>query len=168
MELIKLNKTIIDNLQSDDEHNNISGIIQLRNKGKAEYIPYVIRMYQQTTNEEVKKQTFLFLSELKDNKCVPFIMEAIKGEADKKIKKQLIEICWQNGLDYSEYLKLFIDIIIKEDELIGFEAFTVIENLEFLPGKSTIEPLITYIKNNLSGLSTNQQYFLNEAIKMLH
>jgi hypothetical protein len=48
-------------------------------------------------------------------------------------QEKITTACWENGLDYKNYFPVFVDIVINEDWETGFEAFTVIENMENYP-----------------------------------
>ena len=72
--------------------------------------------------------------------------------------------CWQNGLDYSLFLLVFVDFVIKEDWETAFEAFTVIENMEFLPENETIAEAELKIQQALPSATGQNEYFLKEIL----
>mgnify|MGYP001046011424 FL=1 len=44
-------------------------------------------------------------------------------------KANLLRICWESAIDFSEYLDVFVDMLLHEDFIAALEASTVIENL---------------------------------------
>ena len=72
-------------------------------------------------------------------------------------EKRLLTACWQNGLDFSTFLPVFIDLIIHEDWEIAFEAFTVIDNLEFLPSHEIIKISVGKINECLAFCQRSEQ-----------
>lgn len=164
---VKLNQRVLLGLQSKNEQENQKAINKLFSSGKPEYLPHAIKLFKETEHPEIKKQLHQLLSELKHNDCVPYLIEAIIDDKNISIRKILVEVCWQNGLKYAQYLPIFVDLIISEDDLIAFEAFTVIENLEYLPSEEIISEQITKANQNMDKISETKQYFLKETIKFL-
>lgn len=95
-------------------------------------------------------------------------MRAIENDKYKSIRKEILTACWQNGLDFSAFLPVFIDFIIREDWEIAFEAFTVIDNLEYLPGAEIIIISIAKINEALPTATNQNKYFLNEILVKLN
>jgi hypothetical protein len=94
-------------------------------------------------------------------------MRAIEDDKYKGIRKTILTACWQNGLDFSTFLPVFIDLVIHEDWETAFEAFTVIDNFEFLPGTEIINFSITKINEAMLNVSEQHKYFLNEILAKL-
>ena len=163
----KLNKKIITSLKSEDEQENLSGLSNLRTSGNAGYMPYLIEIYRETEHESVNNEAFSILCELKQQDIVPYLIDAIVGNENSGIRKKLIEVCWQNGLKYTQYLPLFVDLVIQEDDLTAFEALTVIENLEYLPGEEVLKTEIEKIAHALLNANENKAYFLNAVLNFL-
>jgi hypothetical protein len=94
-------------------------------------------------------------------------MRAIEDDKYKGIRKTILAACWQNGLDFSTFLPVFIDLVIQEDWETAFEAFTVIDNFEFLPGAEIINFSISKINEAMPNVTDQQKYFLNEILVKL-
>ncbi|MDP3434327.1 MAG: hypothetical protein Q8T04_15375, partial [Bacteroidota bacterium] len=67
---------------------------------------------------------------LKDKDSVPLLIEAIQNQKYAPELKLLVSGCWENGLNYTNYLSLFVDLLIRQDFPVAFEAYTVITNME--------------------------------------
>lgn len=165
---VKLNKNLLSKLKSTKESEIIAGLTDVRKSGNPEYLPYLIELYRESGIEDVKKEVFKILCELKLQDTVPYLMDAIVGDENKAIKKDLLEACWQNGLKYTHYLPLVIDMVIYEDEMIAFEALTIIENMDFFPGDEILKEQIQKIEKSLKSASDNKKYFLNAILKFFN
>ncbi len=120
-----------------------------------------------TDDDEVKKETLALLNTVKSDNAQSYFIEAIGNNQYEKIRKDLLAACWQNSLDFENYLPFFVHIIIEEDFETAFEAFTIVDNFEYLPGKNAKEETLAIIADQLSNLSEQKQYFLQEIQKML-
>ncbi|NQU87166.1 MAG: hypothetical protein HQ541_15530 [Mariniphaga sp.] len=160
----KVNNEIIRQLQSDDEKINLTVIDKMRSSGKIGYIPYLIELANSTNFDTVHSSVFNLLNELKEKGATNYLCEAIRDNQFKTIRKKLVEACWQNGLNFAQHLSLFTDLLIHESDEISFEAFTVIENMEYMPQNSILENEIEKLKSHLTGTDDPRQYFIKEAI----
>jgi hypothetical protein len=91
-------------------------------------------------------------------------MEAIQNPEYISIRKKIITACWQNGLDYKNQLPVFVDLVIQEEWETGFEAFTVIENMEEYPEREIIDLAVSKIQDALPGTEGKKKYFLQEIL----
>ena len=121
-------KDILSNLKSTDPEILLETITKIRDSGNSYILAELIDLLHNTELPEIKRSILNLLSELKNKESVPAFIEAIKNEKYINEHKELIACCWQNGLSYNKYLPVFIDLVINEEFLIAFEAFTVIEN----------------------------------------
>ena len=91
----------------------------------------------------------------------------MKTKITKTIRKTILTACWQNGLDFSNFLPVFIDIIINDEWEIAFEAFTIVDNLEFSPSEEIIKTAIDKIQNSIETVNEQKEYFLKEILVKL-
>jgi hypothetical protein len=82
-------------------------------------------------------------------------------------RTELVACCWQNGLNYTEYLPLFIDLVIDEPFLTAFEAFTVIENMYGRIDDEVIGKEIIKITEAFSTASDEKAYLLNGLLTII-
>ena len=66
-----------------------------------------------------------------------------------------------------QYWPVFVDLIIKEDWEIAFEAFTVIDNLEISPDPKVATKTKTKIETALVNAKEQNAYFLREILTKL-
>lgn len=125
----KPNSKVLDNLQSDNSELVTNTIKELRESGNSGYVPILIELLHASDNPEIKQKIISLLSDLKHSDAIPKIVDAIQNIKYASELRDLVATCWENGLDFSQHLNLFVDLVIKEEFLVAFEAFTVIENM---------------------------------------
>jgi len=160
-------KEIISNLRSTDSDLVLETIDKLREAGNSLIFPELIELLHNTELPEIKKSVLNLLSELKNKESVPLLMTAIKNEKYAKERKDLIACCWQNGLNYNAYITVFIDLVIQEEFLIAFEAFTVIENMVGNIEEEVIEAELIKIKDALKEAGEQKAYLLNGLLSVI-
>ncbi len=163
----KIDEQIKKNLFSAKTSVVISAIEAIKIKGNSLYIPVLFDMLNSSPEPEIEKEITNLLGTVKDKNCVNSFVRAIEENKYKSIRKKILTACWQNGLDYSTFLPVFIDVIIHDDWETAFEAFTVIDNLEFLPRTEIINLSTAKILDALPLASDQIKYFLNEVLVKL-
>lgn len=163
----KIDQRIKQNLFSSKNDIVISAIDEIKNKGNRLYLPILFELLNTGTEHEVEKEIMNLLGTVKEKDAVNSFMRAIEDNKFKSIRKLLLTACWQNGLDFSTFLPVFIDQIIDEDWEIAFEAFTIIDNLEYLPSAAIINVAVEKINNAIENVNQQKQYFLQEILVKL-
>lgn len=163
----KINPTIKENLFSADTKTVISAINAIKQKGNKLYIPILFDLLNSQPEKEIEDEIKQLLATVKDKATVESFMEAVQNEKYRGILKTILTVCWQNGLDFSSYTPVFIDLIIKEDWEIAFEAFTIVDNFEFVPEQEVVEVSIQKIEASIKSVNEQKAYFLEEALKKI-
>lgn len=145
----------------------ISAIQTIKKKGNKLYIPILLDVLNSNPEKEIEDEVLDLLATVKDKDAANAFIEAIQNTKYKSILKPLLVSCWQNGLDFCNYTPLFVELIINEDWEIAFEAFTIIDNLEFLPEQVIIEETKLLIESNLAVANEQKAYFLQEILTKL-
>jgi HEAT repeat protein len=76
------NKELIKNLQSSKTETVIATLNFIATEGNKELLPEVMMLLQQTNHKKIQEEIIKILENLKDQKSVPILIEAIN---DKKI-----------------------------------------------------------------------------------
>lgn len=168
MEKQKIDPRIQKNLFSTNTEVVISAINEIKEKGNRLYLPLLFELLNTIPEKEVEKEIINVLGTVKEKDTVNSFMRAIEDERLKKIRKLIITACWQNGLDFSTFLPVFIDQVINEDWETAFEAFTVIDNLEYLPSDSIIRVSVEKINKAMDSANEQKKYFLKEILVKLN
>jgi hypothetical protein len=158
----KTDPVVVANLSSGIEDVVLKTVNNLRSSGSANYLPILADTLMNTSSEEVRKTVLSLFGELKDKTSVEVMIDLIEDTHFLPVRKELITSCWQNGLDFSPYLSRFVDWVIEADMEIAFEAFTVIENLDYLPEADIRENEIIKINRALPTADKLKTYLLTE------
>jgi hypothetical protein len=108
----------------------------------------------------------LFAS-LKESDAIPLIIEAIKNQKYASELKELVSCCWENGLDYSNYLPLFINLLIEMDFVVAFEAYTVIVNMTAKIDQARIDSEIDRLEKAIHVATVEKKELMREVVDYL-
>lgn len=122
-------KDILKGLESSNSVKVIETLEELRSSGRVSDIPLLIELLHLTNDPEIKSKITDLFNTLKESDAIPLIVDAIQNQKYAPELKELVSCCWENGLDYSNYLTLFVDLLIESEFLVAFEAYTVIVNM---------------------------------------
>lgn len=122
-------KNILKGLNSADSLKVIETLEELRVSGKVSDVPVLIELLHLSQDAEIKSKICSLFANLKESDAIPLIINAIQDQKYSPELKELVSSCWENGLDYSNYLTLFVDLLIESEFLVAFEAYTVIMNM---------------------------------------
>lgn len=139
----KPNQQIISKLQSQNHELVLETIEQLRSSGNLSYLPFLFEILRSSSNTEINSAILKLLADIKHIDIIPQLVTAIQDEKNAEIRKDLVAICWENGLDFCTNLPLFVDLVIDGEFEVAFEAYTVIINME---GKITTDMLNSEIE----------------------
>ncbi len=167
MEQKKLYKNIEVNLFSANTATVISTLNTLKERGNTAYLPLLFDLLNSNPEDEIEQEINFILYNLKIKDAVPVLVEAIQNPKYLPIRKKLAAACWENGLDFKNYLPVFVDLVINEDWETGFEAFTVIENMENFPEQDILDIATEKIRQGLIEANEQKKYFLHEILTLI-
>ncbi len=154
-------------LNLKDEKLVIESIEKLRAKGNINDLPAILDYLVEPANTSIEKALFSFIFDIKDPKAVEPFIAAIQNEKYQTIQKKLIEVCWQSSLKFANHIGLFVDLLIKGDFEIAFEALTVIENMEESLDPKSKEQEMAKLKDAISTVSEDRKAWLHEAFHII-
>jgi hypothetical protein len=163
----KQDAKLISLLQSGNENTILHTIQQLRVSGNPDYLPFLFPLLLPPAGAVVRKAVLDLLNDLKVQSAVPLLVETIEDPQYSRVKKELIASCWQNGLDFSDQLSFFAELVIDNDFDIAFEAFTVIDSMESIPAGPDREKLTERILNVLDASTGAKASLLRELYDLL-
>lgn len=166
--MTKKDEKYISNLRSGNQQLITETFEQIREEGSTSLLPYLFDLLNTSLNEEIKKQVYSVLCELKRTESVPILMEAITSEKYSGIQELLLKVCWENGLDYTPYLSTFVDIVIKGSFMNAFEAFTVIENMEGPFNTEETKRITDKLTLLIEEMTNEKKSLVLDLIKILH
>ncbi len=162
----KVNQEIKNRLFSANTAEVIAAINLLKEKGNKDYLPILFELLVNNPEDEIKKATLALFGTIKDKETIPLFAGALQEDKFRSIRKEILTTCWQNGLDFSSYLELLIDIIVLEEWEVAFEAFTLIENMDHFPPEEEMHQIKLKIASILKTSDSQKAYFLEEIIKL--
>lgn len=155
------------NLKSDNPEIVLQTIEEIRETGSSAQFSGLMELLHKTNNQDIKKHILTLFSELKSTDTVPLLMEAIQNKKYAVELKELLSCCWQNGLNYSSYLPILIDLVINEEFLVAFEAFTVIENMYGKIDEVILTQQLAKISDSLINADEQKKYLLTELLALI-
>lgn len=162
-------KEALEKVNSSDEDRIIDGLKALRESGKPESVSVVVGVLNQSESENVDKECFKFFNDIKDQKAANEIVYAIENTANtEKCKQALASAAWQNDLDYSEGLEVFVALVLNEDYLIAYEAFTVIENNIDKVEPQKANEFQNIISEGLANVSEEKKSMVEELLHVIN
>jgi hypothetical protein len=160
-------KNILKGLESADSLKVIETIEELRSSGRVSDIPLLVELLHLTQNPEIKSRITGLFANLKEGDTIPLIIGAIQNQKYAPELKDLVACCWENGLDYSNYLSLFVGIMIDNEFEIALEAYTVIMNLESRIDQQIVDQEIDLLEKALSSVSEQKRQLMLDVIDFL-
>ncbi|WP_321374349.1 HEAT repeat domain-containing protein [uncultured Draconibacterium sp.] len=166
MNKTKINEALKKQLFSADTEKVLAAINVLKDKGNKDYLPILFELTLAENGAEIDKEIQKLLGTIKDKETIPVFIATLQDDKYKTIRKKVLTVCWQNGLDYSDHIEVFVDLVISEDWETAFEAFTVIENMEHFPSAEVMKPLKLKIAGALKVAAEQKAYLLEELLKL--
>jgi len=139
----------------------------LRKDGNVNILPDIFNIYIGFKDTDFGVTIFNFLTDLKNVDAIEIIMNFIFDIKYVSIRKELVSLCWQTSLDFSNYFDKFIYIFITYDLPIAFEAFTVIEYFENNIKIEKLEKGIFDLQQSISTISSDKKELLVDLVNIL-
>lgn len=163
----KTSAQIIEQLNSTNANTSIKAISNLKENGNVNYIPALVELLHTTQHPEVKAQLRVLFSEIKQTEAVPFLIEAIKNKKYNNELQPLVSACWENGLDFSMHLSLFISLVIEHELMVAFEAYTVITNMSGKISKEILEKESARLKEAFFQADDQKKELIHDLLHFL-
>lgn len=158
---------LLKGIKSADEKVVSETLQELRIKGNIEHLPLIFELYFSGRMDSLHEEIIAFLNDIKAPGAVPVFMEAIRSYRGQKGFEHLVSACWQCGLNFSEYIDQFINLVIEEEYMVSVEAFTVVEeNIDNLTSQQRTARL-EFVRARMENLSGDKQHLVNELLSVL-
>jgi hypothetical protein len=154
-------------LQSKDEKRVLLQLRDLKVSGNVSIMPFVLDLLVSSNSEDIIQEVLQFVRDLKDQKCVPVIVEYIDGDKVAGHIGGLVSSCWQSRLDFSGHLKSFARCFLKGNYQTALEAFTVIEEMLWKSTDKNIQMCRKILVDNADMISEEKKPLYLELIKVL-
>ncbi len=120
-----------------------------------------------TPHKDVLTSCVKFWADIKIKAAKQLIITAITDKKYASIQKEMVSVCWQSSIDFSENVNVFVDLLISSDFETAFEAFTVIENLTGKIEEDVIKKEQQKLKDAIPSAHEHLKGMLHEAIHLL-
>lgn len=120
---------IIKKLNSNDVALVKEAIEEIKREGDLTIVPDLLELLLHCPDTKIITPLTTLLSDIKDSNFKQILIDKLVSATSDATKSNLLRICWESAIDFSEHLELFVDILIKDDFISALEASTVIENL---------------------------------------
>ena len=154
-------------LQSQDTKIILQALSDLREEGSVSDISILLDLLLNSNDTQILHAVKNILIDIKETHAVGTIISAIENNTYSSIKKELVSVCWESRLNFSDHLNLFVDLLIHEDFIVSFEAFTVIENMSGNITQEEKDRQTQKLKDAISAVDEERKRFLHEAIHMI-
>ena len=161
------NRDFLKGLESANSVKVIETLEELRSSGKASDVPLLIELLHLTNDPEIKSKITELFNTLKESDAIPLIIDAIQNQKYAPELKELVASCWENGLDYSNYLTLFVDLLIESEFMVAFEAYTVITNMVAKIDQQKIDIEIDKLEEALKSTTEQKRELILDVIDFL-
>lgn len=163
----KVDEIVIKNLYSNKLNKALEAVEEIAQTGNSQYIPMLIDVLSQNENEEVSERIIKLLSEVKHTDSIEPLVKAIETEKYANIQEVLVRSCWENGLDYSNYLSTFVELLIYSEYMVAFEAFTLIENCEGKISETSAQEYLDRLRKALNSATNDRKTLLHHIIQFI-
>jgi len=163
----KIDDALLKRLWSEDSIKALTALRELKKVGHCDYLPELLRLLNETRNEELKKELEFFLCDIRDKGCIPYIIDSLNNDQFQHVKNIIVSSCWQSRMDYSHHLDTFIQLFIKEDYLTALEAFTVIEESLLDISEEKIEEYRLRLMSSIEDIAIEKKPLLKELINLM-
>lgn len=164
---IKTDKNTIKILKSGNQKLIELAIEDLKENGNPAYIPFIIEILHNTENEGIKKKILNLLSDLKQRNAIPELMKALQNKKYQKEWNSLIQVCWENGMDYSKFLHIFTNLAISGDFMTALDSCTVITEMTGEISETTYQKESRKIKEALLTEKSKKKEILQDILEYL-
>ncbi|MBC5621976.1 MULTISPECIES: hypothetical protein [Butyricimonas] len=138
-----------------------SAIEQIKQEGDISIASELLDILLRSQDTTVITNITSLLSDVKDSDFKTILMDKLINATSESGKANLLRICWESAIDFSEYLDVFVDMLLNEDFITALEASTVIENLG---GKIPEEKIHIAIKRLQANSDENKNFLLEDTL----
>lgn len=140
-------------------------LLEIRNEGDFSLVPELLDLFLSSKNHTVTLLLTALLGDIKEPAFKPLLIERLLKTTDEEQRGLLLRICWESPLDFSEYLELFVDLLMEGQYITTLEAYTIISNLSVSIPEQTLQQLISRLSEHRK--KTDNLFLIDESIQAL-
>jgi hypothetical protein len=154
-------------LNSKDEKSVLTKLRELKESGNVYILPYILDLLVTSNSQVVVQEVLNIIRDLRDQKCVPVIVDYIEKNKVGNHIGDIISSCWQSRLDFHSYLNTFATCFLHGDYQTSLEAFTVIEEMLWKSTGEQIQSCREILVKYVGEINKEKQPLYRELIKVL-
>lgn len=137
---------ILKKINSNEPDLLAEAISEIKENGDISIVSSLLDLMSRQSDAHTTTLLVNLLADIRDNSVKEIIIKRIKATTNIETKALFIRICWESSLDYSDYLDLFVQIMLLDNFAVAFEASTAIENMLHQVKAEKISTLIETLK----------------------
>ena len=143
-------------------------IEQIRQSSDIQIIPYLVELLADETIEEEKKDAiYSLIMDVKHPESAKLLAKGVKYLKGKPELQPYLAALWQNSLSFADEFELFVELVLSEDYLAAYDAFTIIENSASDATAAAVESAITKLNKGLDSQCEEKKAMVTELINVL-
>lgn len=154
-------------LRSSNRSSIMDTIKELRSDGDVSVLPELFNLLLIQDDADIQDEITALLNDLKDKEAAGILAKAISNPEYIQIQTSLVAACWQNGLSYSKYLPVFVDVLVSGSYPAAIEAFTVIEEAVGELEEKEREKLVRSIKSMAHKVDEQKKSLFVEMVRTI-
>lgn len=154
-------------LKSKDEKMVITKLRELKVSGNVSILPFMLDLLATGNSEIIIQEVLNIIKDLRDQRCVPVIVDYIEKNKVGTHIGDIIASCWQSRLDYHAFLDTFAGCFIHGDYQTSLEAFTVIEEMLWKSSQEQIQSCKKVLLDHVGEIEEEKKPLYKELIKVL-
>ena len=121
---------LLADLRSGNKDKILGAIKSLQAHGDVSVLEPMAEILLVEKGNKIGNEIIEFLSDLKDTESAPVMIEILKQDRFREIRKELLSTIWSSKVDYSYFLPEFVDMAVEGDFMEALDCLTILENLE--------------------------------------
>jgi len=154
-------------LEGSNEESQLQTVDSMRKNGDAQLIYPMIDLLGRTNNNQLIGSIIGLLNDLHDPSAVEPLVSAVEKRAGGEQFKWVVSSCWQNRLDFTPGIEVFMDVLHKDDFETAIEAFTVIEETLENLNQEQLKACHKLAKTVFINTTETKRELVNELIKSI-
>jgi len=121
---------LVADLRSGNKDKILGAIKSLQAHGDVSVLEPMAEILLVENGNKIGNEIIEFLSDLKDSASAPVMIEILKDDRFREIRKELLSTIWSSKVDYSYFLAEFVEMAVEGDFMEALDCLTILENLE--------------------------------------
>jgi len=149
-------ETIIADLNGGNETKVEQAVTTIKAKGDASLIPELLMVLATTEDLFAANALSQLLFDLKDQAALNVLIDHLQDPRFENIRVQMLQACWQCGLETWPRLPIFLNIALLGDYMEVLEVLTILENWDGFPDQLLLKEEIARFRDAMSELEITE------------